>query len=757
MELAIYGKGGIGKSTISANISASLAMDGKKVLQIGCDPKHDSTRQLLNGKEPETVLDYIRSVGPADYRLQDVLLKGRFGVGCIEAGGPRPGVGCAGRGIITAFDFLERFHVKDDYDIVLYDVLGDVVCGGFAVPIRREYADRIILVTSGEFMSVYAANNILRGIKNYDGDRSRVLGIVLNCRNVEDEEERVSAFADAVSLPILAKIPRDEIFALAEREGRTAVEYPGPVSDLLKNLSSDIPDLPLYKAAPLSDEELEECILSVKKKDKTAHQHVSGNAGASITDAEDRILDDASHKEHKEKEQYTEQENAEEHEYRPGYLSKNVYRNEPLHGCAFNGAVTMSSNITDVPILAHGPLSCIYITYQTISSTGRRALFERGTILPSSLSPNLLSTTMDENDMVFGAMDKLLNRIREITEGDDPPKAVVVVSTCPAGIIGDDIEQAAALSTERTKVVVIKADGNLTGDYLQGMLTAYTELAKQIIDKDVPKVPDRVNIVFEKVIAKNTEQNFKLMESYLNRMGISVNCRFLTNTTYDALRSFNSAPLNLLANRDYTGLLLEDFFKREYDAEFYPEEFPVGFYETCKWLRGMGRYFGKEKEAEEIIREHQGEYESRIEKVRKVLKGKTLMIITYNHELDWMIGAAFDAGMQIPFVGIMNFSQDEGFRTELKETSFIGEITEDYDAMNRHKDVERIKPDILLTNYDSGDIYPGTICDTIPMCPDCGFYSGVEMLERWIKASDKGDKNGGWTNDKGLFDKYFAR
>ena len=154
-EIAVYGKGGIGKSTLSANLSAAMALQGKRVLQIGCDPKHDSTRLLMGGRRITTVLDYIRDTPALDYRLDDVLFTGFSGIGCIEAGVPKPGVGCAGRGIITAFELLEKFHIKENYDIILYDVLGDVVCGGFAVPIRREYADTIFLVTSGEYMSLY--------------------------------------------------------------------------------------------------------------------------------------------------------------------------------------------------------------------------------------------------------------------------------------------------------------------------------------------------------------------------------------------------------------------------------------------------------------------------------------------------------------------------------------------------------------------------------------------------------------------------
>ncbi|MCL2334376.1 MAG: AAA family ATPase, partial [Candidatus Methanoplasma sp.] len=169
IQIAIYGKGGIGKSTSSANISFSLADMGKKVIQIGCDPKHDSTRALIQGREQTTVLDYIRKTPPFDRKLNDIVLEGVKGIKCVEAGGPEPGIGCAGRGILSTFDTLKKLGLNDvDFDVKMYDVLGDVVCGGFAVPLRNEYADGVYLVTSGEFMSIYAANNILKGIKNFD-------------------------------------------------------------------------------------------------------------------------------------------------------------------------------------------------------------------------------------------------------------------------------------------------------------------------------------------------------------------------------------------------------------------------------------------------------------------------------------------------------------------------------------------------------------------------------------------------------------
>lgn len=739
-EVAIYGKGGIGKSTLTSNISAALAVKGKRVLQIGCDPKHDSTRLLLGGKRITTVLDYIKETGPLDYKLNRVLFKGYMGIGCIEAGGPKPGVGCAGRGIITAFDFLDKFKIKEDYDLIMYDVLGDVVCGGFAVPIRNEYADEIYIVSSGEYMSLYAANNILRGIQNY-GKKNRVAGILFNARNLKNEEERVRAFADAVGLPIFASVPRAEAFERAERLNQTTVEAgEKKLADIFMKIADDmLADHGLYPARPLTDEELEDCIINLGLRGK------GDEIGYSARDKENLMPKGDTDRDSRETNEYS---------YEGGYLSKNVIREEPLHGCAFNGAVTMGVHLKDAVILAHSPRSCAYLSYQTVSSSGRRALFERGTVLSSSLIPNFVSTDMDEEDMVFGGTDKLIAKVKTLMESPDKPKAIVIISSCPSGIIGDDIDKAKELTTPETPVITIKTDGNLSGDYLQGMLLCYTELARQVVDKEIEPEDKLVNIVFEKVVSKNTETNFQVIKGFLTRMGIEVNCRFLTDTTYEKLKGFKRASLNLLAYRDYTGLILEDFFKKNYGLKFFDRQFPVGFAETEQWLIGIGDYFGERNTALEIIAEHRAAYEDEIRELGMKLAGKSLMIVTYNHDVDWILRAALDCGMKVVKVGILNFSQDEGFRSELNEITHI-DVVENYDRDELQQDIELLKPDVLLTNYQSSEVRGEYFTDTIPMCPDVGFYSGLNMAKRWGNLM-KNRLEGEWQNDGYLLEKYYS-
>ncbi len=235
IKAAIYGKGGIGKSTTVSNISASLAKKGLTVMQIGCDPKADSTVLLRGKKEVSTVLDLIREKGN-NFTLDDMVIKGFGGVLCVEAGGPAPGMGCAGRGIIASLEKLEEKGAFEVYkpDIVFYDVLGDVVCGGFTMPMRPGYAEKVFVITSGENMSIHAAANIGMATQNFKGrGYARLGGIILNRRNVKNEEEKVAELADDLETKIVGSLNRSEIVLDAEELGKTVIEA-FPESEMAK-------------------------------------------------------------------------------------------------------------------------------------------------------------------------------------------------------------------------------------------------------------------------------------------------------------------------------------------------------------------------------------------------------------------------------------------------------------------------------------------------------------------------------------------
>ena len=225
-QIAIYGKGGIGKSTTTQNLTAGIVEAGKKVMVVGCDPKADSTRLLLGGLAQKTVLDTLRDEGE-DVKLDQIMREGFMGTKCVESGGPEPGVGCAGRGIITSIGLLENLGAyTDDLDFVFYDVLGDVVCGGFAMPIREGKAQEIYIVASGEMMALYAANNISKGIKKYARSGGvRIGGIICNSRNVDRELDLLRAFSKELGTKLLYFVPRDNLVQHAEINRKTVIEY----------------------------------------------------------------------------------------------------------------------------------------------------------------------------------------------------------------------------------------------------------------------------------------------------------------------------------------------------------------------------------------------------------------------------------------------------------------------------------------------------------------------------------------------------
>jgi len=266
-QCAIYGKGGIGKSTTTQNLVSALAEAGKKVMIVGCDPKADSTRLILHSKAQTSVMQLAADAGSVeDLELEDVMNIGYGGVKCVESGGPEPGVGCAGRGVITAINFLEEEGAYDDeLDFVFYDVLGDVVCGGFAMPIRENKAQEIYIVCSGEMMAMYAANNISKGIVKYANSGGvRLAGLICNSRNTDREDELIEALAARLGTQMIHFVPRDNVVQHAEIRRMTVIEYDPKAkqADEYRMLAKKIVDNKKFVIpTPLEMEELEELLM----------------------------------------------------------------------------------------------------------------------------------------------------------------------------------------------------------------------------------------------------------------------------------------------------------------------------------------------------------------------------------------------------------------------------------------------------------------------------------------------------------------
>ncbi len=266
-QCAIYGKGGIGKSTTTQNLVAGLAELGQKVMIVGCDPKADSTRLILHSKAQETIMHLAAEAGSVeDLELEDVLRMGYSDIKCVESGGPEPGVGCAGRGVITAINFLEEEGAYDeDLNFVFYDVLGDVVCGGFAMPIRENKAQEIYIVVSGEMMAMYAANNISKGIVKYAKSGGvRLAGLICNSRNTDRENELIEALAKKLGTHMIHFVPRDNAVQRAEIRRMTVIEY-DPAhkqAEEYRELARKIVDNKnLVIPTPISMDELEDLLM----------------------------------------------------------------------------------------------------------------------------------------------------------------------------------------------------------------------------------------------------------------------------------------------------------------------------------------------------------------------------------------------------------------------------------------------------------------------------------------------------------------
>ena len=239
-RIAFYGKGGIGKSTISTSVSLTLARMGKRVLHVGCDPKHDSSLVLV--KDParfKTVIDQV--FGDADdLEREDLIMEGIEGIQCVEAGGPEAGQGCGGRAVSRSFEVFEDVELvdEDEYDVAIYDVLGDVVCGGFAAPMRRSAGSRVCIVLSEEMMAAYAANRIAEAVRRFADNGIILAGLIVNLRNNQADLSPIKRFADSICSQVIQVLPRDPLVCEAELFRKTIVDYSpeSPVAQGIQNI-----------------------------------------------------------------------------------------------------------------------------------------------------------------------------------------------------------------------------------------------------------------------------------------------------------------------------------------------------------------------------------------------------------------------------------------------------------------------------------------------------------------------------------------
>jgi nitrogenase molybdenum-iron protein alpha/beta subunit len=378
--------------------------------------------------------------------------------------------------------------------------------------------------------------------------------------------------------------------------------------------------------------------------------------------------------------------------------------------------------------------------------------------------------------MIFGGLEELRKKIAEITgpalkdgipdppartgagkpgaEQNAPPEVIFILTTCPAGIIGDDIRAVTDLRDKRTKIVPILTDGNIAGDYLQGIIMACVEIGKALIDRNLEPEDNTVNLVAEKPETNALAESFAFGEEIFGALGLTLNCRFICQSSPEEIRGFKKGRLNILAWNDYLGRAVRSFLENEYGAEFFDDPLPVGFRESSTWVRKLGAYFNKSDEVTgEVIADFEKRYFRGIENIKPHLAGKRLMVITYNQDIDWILGTALDLSMEIAFVGILDYSQDNNFRTAFAGS--IGELRVPYDNAKRRDDIIRVRPDLYLTNYGSRDQELAPFADTIPLSPPAGFFSGLKLAERWSGIIKMNVKEG-WRDDESLYRKYRA-
>ncbi|WP_400209140.1 nitrogenase component 1 [Candidatus Methanomassiliicoccus intestinalis] len=713
-RIAIYGKGGIGKSTISSNLTAALSDLGVKVLQIGCDPKHDSTRLLTNGAQEVTVLDYLRDTYPDERKLEDVVCHGYKGCLCVEAGGPEPGIGCAGRGIISAFELLQDLEINTiPLDLTIYDVLGDVVCGGFAVPLRDGYADTVYIVTSGEFMSIYAANNILKGTANYNPDR--IGGIIFNSRGEEEEYERVKRFAEAVAIPIVASFSRSREFLDAEKCGKTVVEaYPdSPLVASFKSLAEIVLMGKKYTAKSLTEAELEQIVLGRT----TTHRAITTEKPLPQlnVDSSPRY-----------------------------YTSRNVQKNEVLHGCAFAGAASTTLAVSGLTTLMHAPRNCTQFAYQLATNAVKRSYICEGTAIHGFARPEAICTNMTEASMIFGGNEDLRNSLNTALRHGQ--KNIAVITSCPSGIIGDDVENIIKdLSVQHPEATIVPLieDGNVNGDFMQGVIDACIGLTKAFVNRSAEKTAT-VNLIGMKTIATNCLKNSATVENILAQLDIKVNCRYLGNTDIADLKNLTAANFNLLLNPDRFSMMLKQFLEDNYDLVFSKNIARPGLKATIRWIREIGETFSKTAEAERIIKALQDEYLLHSEFLRKELENKTVYVASMNRDIDWILEMLAAAKMKVQKAIVIDrpdYTMDYDVQAEYP---FV-QVIEKYDLQDLIDDINQQEPDMLIAAYPMA-VKESIFQRYIPLVPDVGPFGALELADSWLSFL-KAPTVEGWRKD----------
>jgi nitrogenase iron protein len=555
------------------------------------------------------VLEQLSATGVVS--LESVMLTGYNGVKCIESGGPEPGVGCAGRGIIQTLQLLQDQGLDtNNFDYVFFDVLGDVVCGGFGVPMREGYADEVFIVTSGEIASLYAANNIAKGLLRFSSRTGKLGGIIGNERGTKNEREVISAFAKRIGTEMVAFIPRSELVSTAELCSKTLVEY-APDTELANVYRSIADYIENHKTAvipkPLSGTALEEFFFSNCYATKVPAKPITRQAlacGSSPQNIEPSTK------------------TPQKPFCSPSVKSEHALRKdrEPVHGCSLTGGFNVVSQLKDAVALMYSPQGCSYINFCTHLNHNSLQYSDSRYLL------NLLCTNMRETDVIFGGTKMVEDSLLKLRQRF-PEKTLFLITSCPAGLIGDDVNAVvSSIDSPEQRVIQLPSDGVLGGDFSSGVSNAYRLLAKEFIDTSVSPEPDLVNLIGEQTLATTADVNFAAINHMLKAINIKINCRFVRHTSLSEIKFFKKAKINIPFNHDQAVIDLTTFLDSAYNTITLDVPLPIGFEDTSEFVRVVAKCFGKEVLAEKFIGNAKGAYDQEIASLKTFFSGKKVLI-----------------------------------------------------------------------------------------------------------------------------------
>lgn len=673
-RIAVYGKGGAGKSTISGNLSYLLSLRGS-VLHVGCDPKHDSTMLLIGGRAKT----FASSPDPLP------VYGGPNGMCCIECGGADPGSGCAGKGLELLFSRISGI----DADYRVSDVLGDVVCGGFSVPARAGNCDAVIIVVSGEFMSLFAANNILRGLTNVNPGKC-VMGLVLNRRGTEGEERTVRAFADAVSLPIICDLPRSGLFAKAESRERVLCElFPdSEEAKILRGLADAVSGGPaLHPPIPLSDDAMTDIAAGRELRKGRCHRPRQGGCGFDTYDCE-----------------------------------RNISYSGPVAvpACTSHGAADACMRVHDVATIIHGPRNCAYLGEYAFRRRTQNTSAERSGPIPGC---SVYSTGMDASS-AFTADDIIMKTV--IQAQSDGYTRAFLVPTCPSEVMGVDLRREAVRISQETGVDVIpvEADQVFLGSKFSGTFGVYRALAERMPPTEVE--PGTVNLVARWFYGVGRDRNLDSFQRMLGLLDLRMGRRFLDHTTYDEIMKFRQGEFDVQLghsrfNRRLSGMLSEVTGRRR-ALEL---EVPTGLTESLGWVRELAGYTSRDDMlayAEDTLTQ---EYYSGMESVLPETEGRRAVLYCLSlRDVAWQVETLKAMGM-----GVEVMFADGGVVDHNETVPDLGVPTTEGDISALREIIARDPPDIVVTNDPDRVRRLG-----IPRAPMGARRYGVEGAVGWART-----------------------